>query len=318
VKLKDLYTSIIAEGIRHDPRDRGAIKDYLNQMKKEFSCLAPSKRWLFDKEKLTNPFSDTRLLYGRPNAVVKNIMVGIDIGVGEIVLADSLRKRGKKTDLILSHHPEGLARSVFYEVMNVQYDILKKLGVTSKKAQRLLEERITEVMRKVISGNAMRSVDAARLIGLPFMCAHTPADNFAAEYLSNLISKARPKKVGDIIDILLGIPEYKHAVSVNARPRQILGKPSDRCGKVFVDMTGGTEGPKNIFPELKKVGVKTVVGMHMSEEHFKKAKKSSLDVVIAGHISSDNLGLNLLLDAIDKKGRLNITPCSGFVRIERR
>jgi len=39
--------------------------------------------------------------------------------------------------------------------------------------------------------------------------------------------------------------------------------------------------------------------------------------VIAGHIASDSLGLNLLLDEIEKSGKLNVIPASGFVRISR-
>ena len=57
--------------------------------------------------------------------------------------------------------------------------------------------------------------------------------------------------------------------------------------------------------------------MHFSEQHFKSAQKEHINIVIAGHISSDNLGLNLLLDELSKKGDLNIIPCSGFVRIKR-
>ena len=59
--------------------------------------------------------------------------------------------------------------------------------------------------------------------------------------------------------------------------------------------------------------------MHMSEEHFKKVKDTSLNVVIAGHISSDTLGLNLLLDRLEKKAkeRLETVDCSGFRRIRR-
>jgi hypothetical protein len=59
--------------------------------------------------------------------------------------------------------------------------------------------------------------------------------------------------------------------------------------------------------------------MHLSEEHFKKVKDANLNVVIAGHISSDTLGLNLLLDRIEKqaKERLQIISCSGFNRIKR-
>jgi hypothetical protein len=40
-------------------------------------------------------------------------------------------------------------------------------------------------------------------------------------------------------------------------------------------------------------------------------------VVIAGHISSDTLGLNLLLDRIEKEEKLETICCSGFYRIRR-
>jgi putative NIF3 family GTP cyclohydrolase 1 type 2 len=57
--------------------------------------------------------------------------------------------------------------------------------------------------------------------------------------------------------------------------------------------------------------------MHLSEEHFKKVKDANLNVVIAGHISSDTLGLNLLLDNIEKEEKFEIIECSGFRRIRR-
>jgi hypothetical protein len=40
-------------------------------------------------------------------------------------------------------------------------------------------------------------------------------------------------------------------------------------------------------------------------------------VVIAGHIASDNLGLNLLLDAVEKHGAFEVLECSGFRRVKR-
>jgi putative NIF3 family GTP cyclohydrolase 1 type 2 len=84
-------------------------------------------------------------------------------------------------------------------------------------------------------------------------------------------------------------------------------------------MTGGTEGPKDIYDKLYRSGIRTLVSMHLSEEHFKKAKDANLNVVIAGHISSDTLGLNLLLDRIEKKAKeeFSVISCSGFRRIRR-
>ena len=62
----------------------------------------------------------------------------------------------------------------------------------------------------------------------------------------------------------------------------------------------------------------TIVAMHLSEDHRKEAEKNHLNVIIAGHISSDNLGLNLLLDGITKGNSIEILECSGFKRITRR
>jgi putative NIF3 family GTP cyclohydrolase 1 type 2 len=60
--------------------------------------------------------------------------------------------------------------------------------------------------------------------------------------------------------------------------------------------------------------------MHLSEGHFKKAKEANLNVVIAGHISSDTLGLNLLLDNIEESAKqdFEVIACSGFTRIKRK
>ena len=317
MKLRDIYNSVIEQGIRHDPRGIKGVKAYLDKVKKEYMQLSPKEKKSFDKEKLANPFSDTRILYGNPDTNIKNIMVGIDIETEEILLADVLRKRGKKIDLVFAHHPEGFARFIFYEVMNVQLDILREAGVPAGKVKDMLGERIQEVMRKVLPANAMRPVDAARLLGMPFMCAHTVADNFVSEYVNNLIDRNKPRTVRGLMDMLADEPEYKYAVSTNSGPKLILGKPSNRCGKVMVEMTGGTEGSKKVFPELVKAGVRTIVGMHMSEEHFKKAKKYSLNILIAGHISSDTLGINLLLDSIDKRNELSLIECSGFKRFRR-
>ena len=97
-----------------------------------------------------------------------------------------------------------------------------------------------------------------------------------------------------------------------------MSKEKDKVGKILVDMTGGTEGSRRVFPRLSQAGVNTIVGMHFSEQHFKSAQKEHINIIIAGHISSDNLGLNLLLDELCRKDDFEIIPCSGFVRAKRR
>ena len=86
---------------------------------------------------------------------------------------------------------------------------------------------------------------------------------------------------------------------------------------VAFDITGGTNGAKEIYPELAKAGVGTIIGMHMLEESRDQAIKNHLNVIIAGHISSDSLGMNLFLDQLAKKN-IKITPISGLIRVRRK
>ena len=57
-------------------------------------------------------------------------------------------------------------------------------------------------------------------------------------------------------------------------------------------------------------------GFFVSPKHKKEAETSNLNVVIAGHMSSDSLGMNLFLDELEKRG-IEIIPCSGLIRISR-
>jgi len=315
LKLSKIYELAVKYGIQQDPRGKD-ISGYFQNIKKEYRKLKGIERITFDKESLTNPFSDTRLLYGNPDSEINKILVGIDIETAEILLADRIRER-QGLDLALSHHPEGIAYAGLSEVMRVQGYILNKLGLHKEAVSDSLKERVQEVARKILPANHSRPVDAARLLNIPFMSCHTPADNFVAKYLQENINKGRPKTLKDILNYLNKIPEYKEAAFNKAGPRIILGKPKDKAGKVFVDMTGGTEGPKELFGRLSQAGINTLVCMHLSEEHFSKAKPEHINVVIAGHIASDNLGMNLLLDKIETHEKLDILCCSGFKRIKR-
>jgi len=265
-----------------------------------------------------NPFPDSALLYGNPDKVIKSILVGIDIEVGELVLAEHLRER-EGLDLAISHHPEGIGLAGLPEVMRLQVDILVKAGINQETARELLEERIREVERRVIPGNITRAVDVARILDMPFICMHTPADNHVAHFLGKLFERKKPEKVKDIVEILNTLPEYQDAQKGLVGPRIILGNPNREPGKILMEMTGGTEGSKDVFDKLYKTGVRTLVSMHLSEEHLKKVKDANLNVVIAGHISSDNLGVNLLLDRIEKLAGYEFKTicCSGFRRIRR-
>lgn len=271
------------------------------------------------KKKDLRFFPDSALLYGDPDTDVKRILVGIDIEVPELLLAERIRTQDS-LDLAVSHHPEGRAYASLADVILLQADMLIRAGVTENVAREMVEIRKNEVERAILSKNHMRSVDAARILNIPFICLHTPADNHAQYFINMLMAKRSPKRVGDILDILLELPEYRMAEEGASGPRLILGNSLRRTGKIFTEMTGGTEGPRDIYSRLSKKGIRTLICMHLSEEHFRKVRDANLNVVIAGHISSDTLGLNLLLDKIEQKseGGFEIINCSGFRRFRRK
>lgn len=289
MKLSRFYEQAIRFGSDCDPRSRPRLKSY----------------------------ADSAVLYGKPDSEIKKILVGIDIEVAELLLADRIRARNG-LDLVIAHHPEGKAYARLHEVMQVQVDLLKNMGVGRDTAQLLLNDRMQEVERRIMSQNHTRPVDAARLLDLPFMCLHTPADNHVFCYIRKLIAQKKPGRVEDIVDMLLEEPEYRKAKENSCGPKIILGSPKRKTGKVLIEMTGGTSGPRDVYDKLYKAGVRTLISMHMDEEHFKKGLDANLNVVIAGHISSDTLGLNLLLDRIEAEQTFQITGCSGFTRFTRK
>ncbi len=318
MKLGELYRKAIETGIENDPRGKDAVLKALEERKKDFDELKGDEKEFFDREALENPYSDSRILNGAGHEEVGSALVGIDIEVGEILLANALREKGEGIDLLIAHHPEGRAYARLYEVMYMQADILHRFGVSISTAEALMEKRVSDVQRKLLPANHSRAVDAARLLGIPMMNLHTPADNMVASHLQRLFDEKQPGALSDILDILREIPEYRHAAVQGAGPTVILGGKKRKAGKVYVDMTGGTEGSKDIFASVSQSGINTIVGMHFSDDHRKEAEKHHLNMVIAGHISSDNLGINLLLDEITKDSPVKFMECSGFHRVSRK
>ncbi len=317
MKLKSLYEEVVRIGIENDPRGKSEVLKILKEREKEYQSMDKKEQSYFDIEKLKSPFSDTRILFGDPEIDVKNVLMGIDIEGPEILLADRLRDKGKKIDLAISHHPEGIGLANLSDVMSVHSDVLSSLGVSTSVAESLIADRIAEVSRRLLSANHMRGIDFARLLNIPFMSIHTAADNCVNTYLTTFLNKKNPRSLGDVVDALLTIEEYQDAARINVGPKIVVGNKKSKASKILVDMTGGTETSKEVFSKIADSGVSTIVCMHLSEEHLKKIKEAHLNAIIAGHISSDNLGLNLLFDRVEKKQKLNFIECSGFKRTRR-
>ncbi len=316
MKIKDIYSLAVRMGIEKDPRGHAEIERILKRNREKYENMPEKEKEFFDEETLTNPFADTRILAGEPDTEVRTVLAGIDMEVGEVLLADWLRSKGRPVDLVISHHPEGKALAALSEVMSLQADWWHKHGVPINIGDALITQRMGEIRRGFSPQNHDRALDVAKLLDIPFMCIHTPADNQVNDFLTDFFNRKKPRLVCDVVDQLRTIPEYRSAALNKTGPMIIAGSSENRAGKIMVDMTGGTEGPLAVLEKLSQAGVGTVVCMHYSERHREEADKHNINVVIAGHIVSDSLGLNIIFDELEKK-KVDIIPVSGLIRVSR-
>lgn len=316
--VKQIYNLAISLGIKNDLRGSAYVNKKLKYQKEKFDELNKDQKKEFDVESLTNPYADSRILTTGFNKQVKRVLVGIDIDTSELLLANEISKK-KPIDLVIGHHPLGVGLAGLGEVMELQIEVLHKYGIPINIAEDITKLRMSEVTRGVNASNHNKVVDSAKLLGIELMCTHTPADNMVATYLFNLIEKNKNKleRVKDLLKLLKEIPEYAEAIKTKVGPKLFVGGEDRYLGKIAVtEITGGTSGSKDAYLKIANAGVGTIVGMHIGEDHRKEAEKAHLNIVIAGHMSSDSIGMNLLCDELEKKG-IEIIPCSGFIRISR-
>jgi len=317
VRLKDIYDICVATGIEADARDRTEIDRVLAEYRKAFDKLDEDDREFFDAEKLVNPYADTRICVGDPETEIRGLLVGIDMEVGEVLLADRLREKGEPIDLVFAHHPEGPGYANLHEVMYMQADLWAAQGVSIAAGDAMIGPRAEEIRRRIAPVNHYRAIDAAALLGLASLSCHTPADNSVQAFVQAAIEQESPATLDALVKTLRHIPEYADGARKGYGPMIVTGSGSSRPGRIVVEMTGGTEGPIDALERLSAAGVGTLVGMHYSEEYRKRAEKLKLNLVIAGHISSDVLGMNLVLDRIERAGEIAIVCASGMMRVRR-
>ena len=317
--IKQIFDLAIKMGIESDFRSKAQIEKHLKKIKEKYEKLPKEKKELFDTERLTNPFIDSRIHFAGGVKNIKRVMAGIDTDSGELMIAKYLSEHNPKkpVDLFIGHHPVGKALADLHDVMHLQADVLAMYGVPINVAESLMKPRISEVARGVNPANHFKVVDSARILGVNLMNVHTPADNLVANFVKAKIEKKNPEYVGEILDLLLEIPEYREAEKRGSGPCLFAGSPDSHCGKIaLTEITGGTEGSEKMYEKMSNAGIGTVIAMHQSEKHKEAAEKAHINVVIAGHISSDSLGMNLFLDELEKKG-IEIISCSGLTRFSR-
>lgn len=314
--IQAIYDLAIEMGTGADPRGASNVKKILSRIKKEYREMPEKKKKFFDLESLRNPYSDSRILYGDPKIEVKKVMAGIDANAPEVLLVDRMNQKGEKIDLLISHHPSGHALAALYEVMDIQIDMVAKSGVPENVAHSLFEKRKLEVQRKFNPLNHGQAIDTARLLNVPIVALHTVWDSLGHKFMTNYLAKKKFDTLGDVLDYINEIPEFQESIRGKSGPMIVCGSEKRRVGKLAIGFTGGTNPSKEVYIEMAKVGVGTIVEMHMDEDAIEELNKLHINVIDCGHMAADSIGANIFLDAIEKKG-VEVVPCSGLIRVKR-
>jgi len=241
---------------------------------------------------------------------IKKVLMGVDMETAELMLAKQLGY-----DCVVTHHPKNTDMDMI-DILDTHVRNLDALGVPKNKGQKLLEERKQELNYNFHVANSRRSESAAKLLGMPYMSLHTPADiigqTMVQEFLDRKFGDKPDTKVQEIVDALEEIPEYKNS---ERKPVIRVGSKESYAGKIYVLMAGLTgPGPK-ILKEYFEAGVGTLVLMHIPEKDAKELKEQNIgNVVVAGHMSSDSLGLNKIAGLWAEKG-VKTTMMSGIVEV---
>lgn len=241
---------------------------------------------------------------------LKKVLIGIDMEASELLLAREL-----EYDCVVSHHPKGeSARVNFYKVMDVQVDKMVSFGVPINKAQKVLRKKQNTVELAGHVSNYDHNASAAKLLNMPYLNIHMPADiigqRIVQEHLDEKFENNDKKTLQDVIDALNEMDIYKNALS---NPVIRVGGPKDYAGKIAVLYAGGTNGGSDVLKAYFEAGVGTIVCMHVPEDVKKAVQEQNIgNVIVAGHMASDSIGLNVIIEAWEKEG-IEVTKMSGIL-----
>ena len=241
---------------------------------------------------------------------VTKAIIGIDLEPHYFYLNDF-----SNTDLIITHHPIGKAQYNYYKIFSLYKYIFKSLDL--EKNDKLIELGIQRLRSYSNSINSFMCDYLWKHKNRSVMCIHSIADICANNYLNEIVVKFFNSSLKQMIECLSDIPAIKVYKYDNLFPYIALGRENDVCGKIFIDMLNGVVEVPEYLEFLSVAGINTIITMHITEEYLKQAKKSNINLINIGHVTADNLGMNLILNKILKGTKIEVVFCGGFRRVSK-
>jgi putative NIF3 family GTP cyclohydrolase 1 type 2 len=227
---------------------------------------------------------------------LRKVLVSIDVGVGELLLAKAL-----DCDGVIAHHPAGgRAQLEGYEVFMRHVDQMRNTGVPAEVAKEAVKNKYRVLDVQHHPENYDQTPVAAKKLGLPLVTIHSPCDEIGRRMLVQATKDLDERTtVSKLVTEINKFPEYKRA---ETRIQVRLGSPKNRAGKVAISHAAYTNGGFDVAKAYFENGVNTLSYIHISEPDLAKlaAEKMHCNLIVLGHIASDWLGINQLLKELEK------------------
>ncbi len=240
---------------------------------------------------------------------IKKILYGIDIGTTELLYA---KENGY--DCVLAHHPVGLVES--YKVFSRHLIQLQSKGISIEEGEKLIESKI----KGFKFANHAKNYDAvpafARLLKIPFLNIHCPSDELGRQLISDSITclvEEKPRAtLADLQHHLTtSFVEFQKA---KTRIEIAHGQKQDILGDWIFSHGALTNGGYAIVDAYFNHKVDTVIYIHIAPGELLQIKNADKGhLVITGHIASDSIGINPLLNELEKTG-CRVTAVGGLIR----
>lgn len=226
------------------------------------------------------------------------VLFAIDVGVGELLLAEKLGATG-----VIAHHPPGgPPRLRWHEVLWRHVDFLVSHGVPEEEAREAVEELVRDFAARDHAANFPHVPAVAEALGIPLVGIHTPLDEIGRRRLLEVVRRMLPEAtVGELVAELMG---YKEFASADTQIEIRLGAPGNPIGKVGVFHGAGTNEGYPVAACAFRHGIDTVIYIHCADSAVRKLSQEfpEKNLIVTGHIASDSLGINPFLSALRDRG----------------
>lgn len=240
-----------------------------------------------------------------PGEHIESALVGIDAESPELQFANR-----EGFDLVLAHHPVGVAATTFPSVLDRQVELMMDHGVPRERAEEAIADLRSDWRAQANMTNYRHDVSVAELLDQPYMNLHLPPDELGRRAFVDAVEAAAPEMVADIAQAFEAFPEMQTAeTDVEIR----VGHADNPAGKVAVHHAAGTNGGAGVASAYFDHGVDTVVYIHADgavERELREEFGDEKNLVVTGHVASDAVGMNLLIDELADRG-VDCTTLSG-------